>query len=256
MPVDVAKYAQELMEASGITDAEQKKALEAFLGNDKVKQRLTNTLSDIEAEKGRTAAVEKKRQEEYQENLRIFNGNKKAVDEANARVQAYVNTYGELPGGGDPADPQARRAAVADVIDKKTYDEDVKRRDGLTVGLVKAASKITALHLKNFNEVPDFDAIEKIAMEQGLNAEKAYEEWIKPKVAEKTSTEWDAKLKAAREEGFRDGVSKRAAGQVEDATPPSAFLEHMRKKPDATAPSARAAFDEGWSAWKPPVKSV
>lgn len=248
MPVDVNKYTQDLMEAAGLTDAEQKKQLEAIFGNPKVRERLTNTLSDVEAMKGRYETEKTARekavaeaQRVYEENLRIFNNNKTVMDEAMKQVAAYEDRYGKL-------DDATRAAAVreaADAIDKKTFEEEMKKRDGLTIGLVVAASKITARHLKQFNEEPDFDAIQKIAIEQGLNAEKAYEAWVQPKMAERSKTEQEAALKVAREEGFREGASKRAAGTLTDAEPKSPFMENLRKSKEG-ASTARESFLSGW----------
>lgn len=257
MPIDdkaVLDYMNELAEAAGIEPDKRS----TFIANDKVKAAARKRFEDAEREKGRADATERKRNEEYQENLRRYNLNKQAVDEANAKVAQYVSTYGELPGGGDPGDPEARRAAVTNAIDAKTLDERLGKTEANTLGLAKAVMKITARHLRQFPEIDlDPDAITKIATEQGLTAEKAYDEWIKPERDKKQTSDFDARLKAAREEGYRDGVSKRAAGQVEDAAPRSGFFENMRKtSQDTNAPTPRAAFDDAWQGWKPPTKTT
>lgn len=223
---DVAAYAQELADAAGITDAT---AREAFIKNDKVQAKVRTSLEAVSREKGRAEAEFKKRQEEYAANLKIAESNAAVVTAAEAKVKAYVEKFGELPGGGDPNNPAAVRTAVADSIDKKTFDERLGKTEANTIGLVKSVAKITAKHLKDFNEEPDLDAIEKIAMEQGLTAEKAYAEWRKPKDEERQKAKVDADLKKAREEGELEGRSKIAAGAITSAEPASPFMANLRK---------------------------
>src|SRR5262249_47798462 len=135
----VEDYAKELMDAGGITDAEQRKAFESFFGSEKVRTRLSNTLSDIEAEKGRAAAEKKRAEDMYQnqlksdaENKRIFESNQKIVTDAQATVAAYEKEYGPLTGA-------ERRQAVQDVIDKKTFEEANRKRDNDVVALMSAS---------------------------------------------------------------------------------------------------------------------
>ena len=242
---NAAEFAQELMDAAGVSDAEQKKQLESFLGNDKVKSKLQNVFSDIESANGRATKATAEATRVYEENLKIFANNKTAVEQAQAKVQAYVEKFGELPGGGDPNNPGAVRSAVADVIDKKTFDERIKTTEGNTIGLVKSVAKITAKHLHDFNEEPDLDAIEKIALDQGLTAEKAYAEWVKPKVAEREKAANDAAIKKAHDDGVIEGTSKIAAGAISDATPKSPFMENLRKAGEVKQ-GPKEAFVQGW----------
>lgn len=251
MPIDqnaVAAYAAELADAAGIP-ADQRPA---FLSNEKVLATARKRFEDVERETGRVRA-EKERADKataesqriYEENLKIFNANKQAVDAAQAKVDAYVREYGELPGGGNPNNPTARAAAVENALDKKTFDEEMKKRDGFTVSLIKDAATIAAKHLKTFNEEPDFDAIEQIAIKEGVSAKKAYEMWAAPKFEERSKVANEAALKAAREEGFRDGQSKIAAGAVADSKDSSPFLANLRKAGEVkTGP--KESFLSGW----------
>jgi len=239
---DVAAYAQELADAAGITDAT---AREAFIKNDKVQAKVRTSLEAVSREKGRAEAEFKKRQEEYAANLKIAESNAAVVTAAEAKVKAYVEKFGELPGGGDPNNPTAARAAVADAIDKKTFDERFKSTEANTIGLVKIASKITATHLKDFNEVPDFDAIEKIATEQGLSADKAYQEYRKPKDEERAKARQTEELKKAREEGEMEGRSKVAAAVISDPERSSPFMQNLRKSGEVKE-GPRDSFVKGW----------
>lgn len=248
MPIDqnaVVAYATELADAAGIP-ADQRPA---FLANEKVLATARKRFEDIERETGRTKAEQEKAakaeanaQKIYQDNLKIYQENKAAVEEAQRRVAAYETQFG-------PLDDASRRAAVQqetkDLMNKSTFDEEMKKRDGFTVSLMKDVSTITARHMLDFKEAPDFNAIEKIALEQGLSAAKAYEEWVRPKVEEKHKASSEAALKAAREEGFRDGQSKIAAGAVADSKDSSPFLSNLRKSTEVkTGP--KDAFLSGW----------
>src|SRR5215831_6167875 len=252
MPIDEAKvteYMTELFEATGLP-ADQKPA---FLANDKVKASARKRYEDIERETGRTAAEKaradkatQEKNDEYQRNLKIYNDNKAVLDGVNAKIQAYETAYGPLS---DDTKQQIR----TDALDKKTLDEELRKRDGYTIGLVKAMGQITNRHSIDFpGQVVDFEAIEKIAIEKGKTALDAYDEWIGPKRTEKSNADWEAKIKAAREEGFRDGESKKAAAVISDAAPKSDFMRNLRKQNEGAAKTTpSAAFQEGWNNYQP-----
>lgn len=249
MAIDVAGYTKELMDAAGISDEAQRRQLETIFSNDAVKGKLHSTLEAIEREKGRAAAAAKEAEAfkgqantQYQESLRVANEANAKIAEATAAVQAYEKAYG-------PLDETTRRAAIqhqVDAIDKKTFDERLGKTEGLTVALIKTASTITAKHLKDFNEVPDFDAIEKIATEQGLTAQKAYEEWARPKWEAKHNAEIEARVQKAREEGMVEGASKKAAAVHAAATEQSPFMANLRKA-TGDMPTPQQAFVNGWN---------
>lgn len=235
------EYMTGLADAAGIPEADRP----AFLAKDEVKKFAHSSLEAVEREKGRAAAERKAREDDYKKNLEIANNNAQVVANAQKQVQAYVEKFGELPGGGDPANPAARAAAVSDAIDKKTFDERIKATEGNTIGLVKSVAKITAKHLKDFNEEPDLDAIEKIAMEQGMTAEKAYAEWRRPKDEARAKEANEAALKKAREEGEMEGRSKVAASVVADPDRASPFMAHLRKSGEVKE-GPRESFVRGW----------
>jgi hypothetical protein len=253
MPIDqkaVEAYMTELAEAAGIAPDQRP----AFLSNEKVVALARRRFEDVEAERGRTAAEARARKEEFDKNMGIYQQNLKAVTDAEAKVKAYEERYGAL-------DPAARAAALEqerkDIIDKKTFEERLAATENNTVGLFTTGLKLLDTFRREFPDKPfDVDAIAKIALEKKIPAETAFNEWVAPMRAERQTTSFEEKLKAAREEGFRDGASKRAAGQIEDSTPKSGFFENMRKeKPDANANPAQA-FREAFDNYKPPVRTV
>lgn len=248
---DVMAYATELAEAAGITDAT---AREAFLKNDKVQGKLRAKFEDVTREKGRAEAESKKAKDAetrmntyYTEGLDLANRNKAAVDAANADVARYVAAYGELPGGGDPNNPGARRAAVQDVIDKKTFDERIGLTEANTVGLLTTAVKLLDQHRREFpNEPFDVDAIVKTATEKKLTANQAYAEMMGPKREAASAAARAAETKAAVDAALMEDRSKRAASTTVDAGARSEFLTNAIKSTNAPT-TAKESFRQGWT---------
>lgn len=247
MAIDVTSYMNELAEAAGIAPEQRP----SFLSNDKVKALAHRSLEAVEREKGRAEAERLQRQKEYEENLRIFNNNKAAVEAAEQQVKAYEARFGKL-------DPAARAAAVEQVaqgIDQKTLDERVGKAEGMALEMAKIASTIGLDYYKRFGEVLDFDAVQKIAVEKGLNAKQAYDEFIRPRNTEAEKARYDAEKKAEYERGLAEGASRRAAGAISDASPQNGFMSNFSKKADAQqAPNPASAFAEAWTGWKPQQK--
>lgn len=242
MAIDVTNYMNELADAAGIP-ADQRPA---FLSNEKVKAVAHKSLEAVEREKGRAEAAKAEAQRVYEENLKIFANNKSAVEQAQAKVQAYVEKFGDLPGGGDPNDPKAVKAAVADVIDKKTFEERLKTTEDNTLGLFTTGLKLLDQFRREFPD-KEFktDEILKVATDQRLTADKAFEEWVRPMREERSKAAQEAALKKAREEGEMEGRSKVAASVVSDADRSSPFMANLRKSSDAPA-TAKESFVKAW----------
>jgi hypothetical protein len=238
---DLNEYMISMANAAGIPEADRP----AFLAKDDVKKFAHTSLEAVARERGRAEAAKAEAVRVYEDNMKIFTSNKAAVDAAEKRVQAYVEKFGELPGGANPNDPTAVKAAVAGAIDEKTFNERLGKTEANTIGLVKSVAKITAKHLKDFDEEPDLDAIEKIAMDQGLTAEKAYAEWRRPKDEAKAQAQQAEALKKAREEGEMEGRSKVAAAAISDPERSSPFMANLRKSGEVKE-GPKEAFIKGW----------
>jgi len=250
MAVDVLAYAKELMDAGEVKDADQRKALEAFFGNEKVKAKFEPTLREategIERERGRVKAesekakaAEDRMNKYYAEQLELANKNKAVVDAAQAEVARYEATYGKL-------DPNARAEAVQNVIDRKTFDERIGQTETNTLGLIATAAKLLDQHRRDFpNEPFDVDAILKTAQEKKLNAAQAYTELMAPKVEAARQARIEADKKAAVEAALVEERSRRGAAQVVDASPRSEFMANVIKSKDEPM-TARESFLKGW----------
>lgn len=92
--------------------------------------------------------------------------------------------------------------------------------------VIKNTAQITAQHVARFGEAPDMEAIDKIAGEQNLPIAKAYEEYIKPRLAEadkKGREEWEKKRSEEIERDLRSRL------KVPDSQPETAPLFSPKK---------------------------
>lgn len=238
MAIDTTEYMKEMMDAAGIPEDQRA----TYLGNEKLKAFAHKSLEAVEREKGRAEKASTEATRVYEENLKIYANNKAAVEQANANVAAYEAKFGKLDA---TARTEAVRQETDNLLDKKTFEERIGKSEANTIGLVKIASKITASHLKEFNDVPDFDAIEKIATEQGLTAEKAYTEYVRPKRDERSAAAQAEALKKAREEGEMEGRSKIAASTISDPERSSPFMSNLRKSGEVKE-GPKDSFVKGW----------
>jgi hypothetical protein len=77
-----------------------------------------------------------------------------------------------------------------------------------TSDLVKDIQKVSFEHFQAFGEMPDYDAIEKIVTNRGLNAYDAYKVWVEPKAREKFENDTRKKLTEEFEEKLKAETSK------------------------------------------------
>jgi hypothetical protein len=256
-PIKLEDYAKELLDAAGLSDAEQRKAYEQFfLSNPKVREKMETTLNSLDSAMGRASAEAKRAEAEakkavdyYQESLEKWGQYDAATKEeraartnAEAQVQAYINLYGVLPDGSVPT-PQRQAALTQDMIDRKTYEEDRKKTESQILGLTKAAMTITAKSLNEFKREPDFDAIQRIAQEKGLNALQAFDEWAAPMRAETAKAAQETEIARRVAEAVQDANSKRHMTQTSDVSM-SEFRRNMVKT--QVPMTKQESFLSGW----------
>jgi hypothetical protein len=167
------------------------------------------------------------------------------------RLRQYESLYGEIdPSTTTRSDATSLGFKSKDELDKYLDDRQRTMQAGL-VGLAKVTPRLTLDYYKRFGEVLDLDEVEKLAVKEGLSPEAAYKAFIAPKVEEQQTKDFDAKLKAAREQGERDAVSKYKLPV--DTTPRESNPFFGRETPakDAApvdeARASRSAFLDGWN---------
>jgi len=130
--------------------------------------------------------------------------------------------------------------------------KEIEEREGRMIQVIKQMGRISSRHAAKFGEELDTDAIEKIALDQGLTVDRAYEQYIAPRVKEAEAKNVEERIKAAREEGVREGMSKREVpGEGSRAFHP--VFDHNRPAAGTTVPTKlsdaqrSANFAEAWT---------
>src|SRR2546425_178902 len=131
---------------------------------------------------------------------------------------------------------------------KDGFTKFMRNREQAEINVLKAGLNAASHHMHIFGKPLDVDAVLKTANEKGLTFEAAYKEYIAPELEKKTSSEFETKLKLAREEGARDALSRHKIPV--DAGPkeyhPFFDRETDKEKAAVTERDSMAAFVEGW----------
>jgi hypothetical protein len=164
------------------------------------------------------------------------------------KLRQYETLYGDLTNGSSPAS-SSPSTPNREELDRYLEDK-FRARDQAYTGLSKTISKITFDYYKRFGEPLDVDEVEKIALSRGMDPMSAYKEYISPKLEAQQKTEVDAKLKAARDEGYRDALTKH---RLPVDTAPKDYNPFFDREVPKTGTSeveadraSRSAFLEGW----------
>lgn len=123
-------------------------------------------------------------------------------------LKKYKERFGDLDMTSDDKHAAAAASGLTREDFQKLLNEELAKRDTAYVGLTKTAVKVAQDYMNRFKKPLDVDGLEKFALEKGLPLDSAYKEFIAPEVESARNAEWEAKLKAAREEGARDALSK------------------------------------------------
>ena len=235
---DLKTYTQELFKKAGISDEKTKAILEA-LGDDAVSKAFNDgfvetpkhhsTLDRTVGEyKTKLTDAEKKAagyQEWYDKTA------KPAWDRYTtdyAKLAKYQELYGEIQDGQD-----RRQAQQVTGLTKEELEVALKQRDNAYVSMTKDIAWASSDFIQRFKGDPlDLDIVEKIALEKGMPFRQAYREMISPKLEEMRSQEIDSKVKAAREEGYRDAMSKHKLPVESTPREPHPFFEQKEQPKD------------------------
>lgn len=124
------------------------------------------------------------------------------------KLQKYEEMYGAIDDNGSVTKREAAAVGMTKAELEQLIDERSGARDQRVAGIIKGVNKLSMRHYKTFGEEPDLDAIEKIAVEQGLNLDSAYDKWVQPQAEKRREAEQEARDKRVREEAIRDYASK------------------------------------------------
>src|SRR5690242_7246971 len=250
---DLKSYWQELAKAQGLSDEDAAAVLQV-LGNEKVAKAFQQGFVErpvFSSELDKTRNEWKSKVDQYNDwyqktALPAHQQAQQAVELLNK----YQQTYGSLDG---TAKFEAATGMTQEQINK-ILDERQGQQNQAFMKVSKTLARASADYMKRFGDVLDMDAFEDFAVKRGGDPWDAYNAFVAPKVQEATAAaetkrtqEFEEKLKAAREEGARDALSKRGL-PTEVKTEPSMLRRYMdtpKEKLDDNA--GRTAFMEEYN---------
>ncbi len=244
--MNATEYFAQMCKEAGLDD-ESTSALAKLANNEKLSPKLAalvkTATEDYPAQLGRVRAAEEK----VSKYDAWYPTAKQAADAALQRTAEVEAELARVRSGGMP--PEFDPSKYVSKEDLMKFNTDMA---GRFAGVIKDATSIAARHASKFGEEPDLNAIEKIAAEQNLPLQAAYDRWIEPRVEAKRKEDFDTKLKQAREEGARDALSRHKLPV--DATPQETAPMFMQRPKEGAAPVD--IDSELLSAWNSAGKSA
>jgi len=202
---------------------------------------------DAKVKEAEAARAEEKRIRDWheKEGKPAYEANLKGVE----RLRKYEARFGDLDE--ESTTEEKRRAAEGSGLSMKQveeyFDKKMREQGQAYVNLTKTAVKISQDYGRRFNKNLDVDALEKFAIDKGLPLDMAYQEFIRPEAEAQTTEQWEAKIKAAREEGAKDYASKHKLPATSGPREPHPIFDHTEPKEGANDGAGRDAFLEGWN---------
>ncbi len=198
------EYFKALFAEAGIDDASTAAVLTHF-ANEKVSSKigsvLKTALEDYPAQVGRVQATQKQLSD-YEAKVKDWYAAELPKNEA---LRTELATLKAQQNGGyqEPPAFDASKYLTKEDLQKFAMDQGAR-----TATVIKSVGRLASRHAAKFGEELDVDALEEIASKKGLPLEAAYNEYIAPREEEKRNKDFDAKLKAAKEEGAREWASR------------------------------------------------
>lgn len=191
---------QALAEA-GLTDEQVTSALSKLYNDQKLSPKLNalvkTATEDYNAQIGRVKAAEDKvaQYNRWYEEAKTTVANKQKEYEDALAMLTNAN-------GNPPAFDESKYLPKADVL--KMFEENNARWGSV----IKDGLAIATRHAVEFKEPLDVDALGKLAQEKGIALGDAYDQWIRPRLEKQQQEKHAADVKAAREEGAREALSR------------------------------------------------
>ncbi len=218
-------YFEDMCREAGLSPEETQAAL-AFTSNDKLTSRLDTLVKtgteDYTAQVGRVRAAEAK--------LKEFGD---WYGTANTQYQQMADelasTKAQLAGRGTGGE---QGFDTSKFLTKQDLDRVVQDQGTRFAGILKTATHIAADHAARFGEAPDMEAIDRIATEKSLPLNLAYQEYIKPRVEAKATSDMEKRIKDAKDEAVRDYASRHQM-PVDPRPAENSFINPRGSKPEA-----------------------
>ena len=117
-----------------------------------------------------------------------------------AALTEYEKRFGKLDGTGNP---QVKPGMTKEEMEA-SLDAMLQPRDAAAIDVADLLTDLKLEYRDQFKEKLDSKALIKFAMDKRLPLDVAYSQFVAPKVAEKQKAEFDAAIKAAKEDGARE----------------------------------------------------
>ena len=197
------EYMTQALTEAGLTDEQVTSALGKLYANEKLSPKLNALVKTATEEYNTQTGRLKATQEELETNKKW---NKQAWEQYSGLKSSYESVLAELEA--------ARNGGLPPTFDEKKYlprgdfDAAIKDMQSRMVGVIKDGVRLASRHAANYHEELDVDALEKLAVEKNLPLSVAYDEYIKPREEQRRNASFEEKLKAAKEEGAREALSR------------------------------------------------
>ena len=234
----------------GSNESFGKVVLDTFVPRPEVDRALSASKAEVEATKQYRATLEKWKKDEADP---AYRSHLASID----RLKKYEQLYGELDADASNADKG--KVAAATGLTKEEVETMLRERDGRIGNVLKTVTDASVDHYIRFKEKLNLNELEKFAIEKGLPPDVAYEQYIQPRVTAQTNAEWEAKVKAARDEGARDALSRaNLPTESKPKTPHMIFDADQFKVKDGVNPerASRDAFLDGYANYDTDKQSV
>lgn len=169
------------------------------------------------------------------------------LDASDAQLKTYRDSYGDPPGAGAQGNNGNNGAGnnppfdTSKFMTREDHEKALRQVEANSIGVIKSVGKLTAEHILRFKAAPDFDALEKIAVETGLPINDAYQKLIAPQVAEQAKTAQDEALKKAKEEGRQEAMRDHKIPTDDTPSAPHIIFDAVKPE-DAPEGAGREAF--------------
>lgn len=213
---DVSAYASELLKDAQDLPAEKRAVLEEVLSDDRIKNRLADSVlrqqdysrqtQQIAASKRELEAKNNELTNWYTQQLNTVKQNQEEYERMQSQLKAYAERYGEedMNRYQQPTVPQQD---LSKFVPRDVFDSELARIQNQGIQLMAEIDTLQSRHYHEFKEPLDMIELKNKAVEQGMTLQQAYEQ----SVADKRSVVREAKrkeeLEAAREEGRRSALS-------------------------------------------------
>ena len=260
---DYKAYWMELAAKAGVPE-DKAKAMAETLGDEAVAKAFKQAFKavpdysyDLDQVRDKTKAEAVAEAKKFYDDW--YNAQAKPAYEHNLKIIEEYNRYKSIYGDINNAEGTGNNAgANPGYLTERQAEELINKamaaQNAAYVGLTKNSMRIATQHLREFGEVLDPDDLDKFAANKGFtNLDQAYKEYVSPRVAERQAKDMETKLKAAREEGAREALSRaKHPGDSHGRGYVNPFTKQGEALPKDAVPEehSRNAFLDGWENYK------